>query len=111
MPSEIGREKIRVNCVCFVLFAGIFILNLVCRDEQLRDKVLDDLRKAFHTVGSHKLDEDVNEILYCLNAEQDNAKWVKALEQSVKHINSQLTNDNQELDHFELQDFFRELAI
>lgn len=44
---------------------GLFVLNLVCRDELLRDSVLQDLKKSFGTIYSYKLEEELNEILYC----------------------------------------------
>ncbi|CAD7078893.1 unnamed protein product [Hermetia illucens] len=65
---------------------GVFVLNLVCRDETLREKVLNDLRSFFKSICSYKLDEDVNEIIYCTN--YDVPSWAKALENASKDINN-----------------------
>lgn len=68
---------------------GMFILNLVCRDDSLRQGVVDKLKKVFNYVLSYKLEEHVNEIFYC----SDNAtlncadKWQEAMKQSANDLN------------------------
>lgn len=47
---------------------GIFILNFVCRDDSSRNQTVNTLKRIFSAVFSYKLDEDVNEIFYCLKA-------------------------------------------
>uniref|UniRef100_A0ABM5G9K0 eEF1A lysine and N-terminal methyltransferase n=1 Tax=Pogona vitticeps TaxID=103695 RepID=A0ABM5G9K0_9SAUR len=44
---------------------GVFILNLVCRDSVLRDVVLTNLREIFPLLYVHKIEGEVNEILFC----------------------------------------------
>lgn len=90
---------------------GIFILNLVCRDDKLRDNVLVDLKNTFKTVISYKLDEDVNEILYCQNVEQDSTKWKEAMEKSVKHINELLNKEQNSSDSIDVQEFLKQLKL
>lgn len=90
---------------------GIFILNLVCRDDKLRENVLIDLKKSFETVVSYKLEEDVNEILYCQNVKHDPVEWKNAMEKSVKNINDLLTKENNALELIEVQDFINVLAL
>lgn len=94
-----------------LFLAGIFILNLVCRDEKLRDNVLHDLKKTFKTVVSYKLDEDVNEILYCQNIEYDANKWNETMEKSAKHINDLLKKEENTSDSIDLNDFLQQLKI
>lgn len=90
---------------------GIFILNLVCRDDKLRESVLIDLKKSFQTVVSYKLEEDVNEILYCQNVKHDALEWRKAMEKSVKNINDLLNKENNSLESIEVQEFMNELKL
>lgn len=45
---------------------GIFILNFVSRDASIRENVLKSLKEVFPHMFAYKLDEDVNEIFYCL---------------------------------------------
>lgn len=66
---------------------GIFILNLVCRDDDLRAKVVSDIKRCFASVCAFKLDEDLNEILYCKNINVEESEWVQAIEKSAKQLN------------------------
>lgn len=99
------------QCYHSHLILGIFILNLVCRDEKLRDNVLADLRKTFISVVSYKLDEDVNEILYCQNVEYDAKKWTEAMEKSAKHINELLKKEQNYSEIVDIQEFLEQLKV
>uniref|UniRef100_A0A8C6JTY7 eEF1A lysine and N-terminal methyltransferase n=1 Tax=Melopsittacus undulatus TaxID=13146 RepID=A0A8C6JTY7_MELUD len=49
---------------------GVFMLNLVCRDAQLKESVLATLREVFPLLYVRHIEGEVNEILFCqLNAE------------------------------------------
>lgn len=84
------------------LSIGVFILNLVCRDEKLRELALTNVRRAFQSVCAYKLDEDVNEILYCRNVDiVPQKQWRQQLESAAKNLNDrarqlarQLANGN-----------------
>lgn len=91
--------------------AGIFVLNLVCRDDKLRDDTIDNLKKSFKTVVSYKLEEDVNEILYCQNTEHDSANWMQAMTKSVKSINELLSREQNSLELIEVEDFIQDLKL
>ncbi|KAL1123784.1 hypothetical protein AAG570_001557 [Ranatra chinensis] len=59
-----------LKCVANVVTDnGIFMLNLVCRDPSLRDEVWKRLKFIFGSVGSFKLDDYLNEIVYCWKKE------------------------------------------
>lgn len=83
----------------------------MCRDEKLRDNVLADLRKTFISVVSYKLDEDVNEILYCQNVEYDAKKWTEAMEKSAKHINELLKKEQNYSEIVDIQEFLDQLKV
>ncbi|NXX78715.1 MET13 protein, partial [Urocolius indicus] len=44
---------------------GVFILNLVCRDAQLKEAVLATLREVFPLLYTRHIEGEVNEILFC----------------------------------------------
>ncbi|XP_043555813.1 eEF1A lysine and N-terminal methyltransferase isoform X1 [Chiloscyllium plagiosum] len=44
---------------------GLFILNLVCRDHSLKEKVMAAIKGVFPLVYLQKIEGEVNEILYC----------------------------------------------
>lgn len=53
--------------ISYNLFAGLFVLNVVLRDEQLRPMIINNLTDTFQTVVSYKLQEDLNEIFISSN--------------------------------------------
>ncbi|NWT11045.1 MET13 protein, partial [Vireo altiloquus] len=44
---------------------GVFVLNLVCRDAQLKESVLATLRDIFPLLYARRIEGEVNEILFC----------------------------------------------
>jgi SAM-dependent methyltransferase len=46
---------------------GMLVLNLVCRDSVLREELLAALRAVWSGIVSYKLEEEVNEIIFCTN--------------------------------------------
>lgn len=83
----------------------------MCRDEKLREKVLIDLRNTFNSVVSYKLDEDVNEILYCQNMEYEEKKWNETMQKSAKHINDILRKEQNSSETIDIDEFLKELKI
>ena len=49
-----------------VLAAGILILNLVCRDQELKSQVLSDMQSVFPWLGTLEVKDQVNEIVLAL---------------------------------------------
>ena len=49
---------------------GMLVLNLVCRDSVLRADIVKDLSDIWQSVLSYKLEEEVNEILFCSDNEK-----------------------------------------
>lgn len=58
--------------ILFFLSAGIFILNLVCRDILLRGSVLAAIKETFPVLYTQKIEGEVNEIIFC--QQQDKVK-------------------------------------
>lgn len=89
-------------------------MNLVCRDEKLREQVLMDLRQSFRSICSYKLDEDVNEVLYCRNdsAFETLPPWKSNFETAAKNLNN-LTKDYKiSTDEvIDVSDFLKELKL
>jgi len=46
--------------------SGVLILNLICRDQSLRQATLEKIHAVFHQVYSCKLQDDVNEVVFAL---------------------------------------------
>ncbi|XP_054240358.1 eEF1A lysine and N-terminal methyltransferase isoform X1 [Indicator indicator] len=52
---------------------GVFVLNLVCRDAQLKESVLATLREVFPLLYARRITGEVNEILFCQPSPE--ARW------------------------------------
>lgn len=93
---------------------GVFVLNLVCRDDQLRENVIGDLKKYFSAVLGYKLDEDVNEVIYCTNSTHvgNLDKWKKSFVSSARNLNSQARESKLcKEDMVDVSDFLQQLKI
>ncbi|XP_069087543.1 eEF1A lysine and N-terminal methyltransferase isoform X2 [Pleurodeles waltl] len=65
-PPPAFVEETFLRRVCQVLAPeGIFILNLVCRDALLKQQVVNVLREVFPLIYTRRIEEEVNEILFC----------------------------------------------
>lgn len=82
------------------------------RDENLRESALNKLKEKFQTIVSYKLDEDVNEIVYCQNGDQNMDEWNKRMELSVQNVNKMMrTQAVNEQNIIEVQEFLQELKL
>lgn len=82
------------------------------RDENLRESALNKLKEKFQTIVSYKLDEDVNEIVYCQNGNQNMDEWNKRMELSVQNVNKMMrTQAVNEQNIIEVQEFLQELKL
>ncbi|XP_061388923.1 eEF1A lysine and N-terminal methyltransferase homolog isoform X2 [Musca vetustissima] len=88
-PPSFMANDVLLNLKSLLNESGLFILNLVCRDDTLRDQTIGDLKTIFPSVCSYKLDEDVNEIIYCTNNEKFKklSVWKKCLGSSGRKLN------------------------
>lgn len=113
-PKSFLEPAVLNNIKSIIGDKGLFILNLVCRDEALRDEALLQLRNAFKAVCCYKLEEDINEIIYCSNSEKYKSivEWKKDLGAAARRLNNaakaqKLHND----DMLEITEFLKELKI
>lgn len=71
---------------------GVFVLNLVCRDEEVRQGVMKDLKSVFESVTVCKLERDVNQVILCtVNKEIDMKKKIKL---AAANINEEAKSKN-----------------
>jgi hypothetical protein len=75
--------------VFFNNVAGLFILNLVCRNSKLREEAVNNIKATFKSVSSYKLEQEVNEIIFCTNdAVEEKQTWRNSLEEAAKRVNA-----------------------
>lgn len=83
-PSVLKAVK---NCVGA---RGIFVLNLVCRDKELRRTTLAALKSTFKFVYSYNLESDVNEVVFCTNPSKeitDHKDWRRSVKIAAENLN------------------------
>jgi spermidine synthase len=87
---------------------GVFILNLVCRDENLRTTIIATLKEKFASVYSFKLDEDVNEIFYCFHKECDG--FLKCLKDASLEFN-EFSKKNKQDNKIDVVELFETIKL
>jgi len=90
------------------------MLNLVCRDETLRAEAVANLQQVFSAVCCYKLDEDINEVVYCANDDKYKTveEWKKQMGTAGRGLNGAIREhklDNK--DSLDVAEFLRELKI
>ncbi|XP_072245967.1 eEF1A lysine and N-terminal methyltransferase isoform X2 [Leuresthes tenuis] len=93
---------------------GLFILNLVCRDPELRKSVLERVSGVFPSVLSRKIAEEINEVLLCSCGEKDVAHILPTLSQAAKDLQSALYSNRTAPDrrpHIDIAELLKELKV
>ncbi|XP_049277949.1 eEF1A lysine and N-terminal methyltransferase homolog [Anopheles funestus] len=114
-PAAFLERTVLSNVHKLIGETGLFVLNLVCRNDSLRDTTIESLKRTFHYVLSYQLEEDVNEIFYCTNNERlkDVSNWQELLRTAADDVNKlackeKLTHEKELVD---LSDFITALKI
>ncbi|KAL6440842.1 hypothetical protein ACFW04_003339 [Cataglyphis niger] len=68
---------------------GLFILNLVSRDKNLKQKAKDDLNSVFQSLACYAIQDEVNEIVMCSIEKHDSKEWRNKLKLAAMSLNKQ----------------------
>ena len=92
---------------------GLFILNLVSRDQSITRKVKNDLKSTFKSIACYSLQDDVNEIIMCSMIESDCVEWKKKLKVFATTLNEQVSSRQllSNADIFDLSSFMENLTV
>ncbi|XP_017873074.1 PREDICTED: methyltransferase-like protein 13 [Drosophila arizonae] len=113
-PKSFLANKVLIDIKQIIGPTGLFMLNLVCRDESLRDESIANLKEQFVSVCSYKLDEDINEIVFCANDERYKTidQWKKHMGTAGRRLNNAVKNQKlSDKDALDVADFLSELKI
>jgi len=78
---------------------GMLVLNLVCRDSLLRAEMMEKLSNVWNTIITYKLEEEVNEIIFCSSNEKLKSVEVKqTFNQAFKQVNDHVKKANRSMD-------------
>lgn len=61
------------------------MLNLVCRDDELRAEVINNLKSVFKHLYSIKIEQQINEMVFAMNT-VENAIFVEKIKDKKKGI-------------------------
>ncbi|XP_071870745.1 eEF1A lysine and N-terminal methyltransferase homolog [Bombus fervidus] len=70
---------------------GFFILNLVSRDGNIKQKVKSDLKSVFRSMACYSVQDEVNEVIICSLNEIDDIEWKHIFKNSVTTLNEQIS--------------------
>lgn len=70
---------------------GFFILNLVSRDGNIKQKVKSDLKSVFQSMACYSVQDEVNEVVICSLNEIDDIEWKHIFKNSVTTLNEQIS--------------------
>ncbi|KAM7351156.1 eEF1A lysine and N-terminal methyltransferase homolog [Cochliomyia hominivorax] len=113
-PPSFLADTVLANIKYIIGEKGLFILNLVCRDETLRADALKSLKNVFPAICTYKLDQDINEVVYCTsNKKLTNLKnWKKILGSSGRNLNAAVkTKKLNEDEILDVADFMNDLKL
>lgn len=68
---------------------GLFILNLVIRNQALRQGVIDNLKNVFKFISSFTLEGDVNEVIMASMNSFVIDEWNKRIKKAAINLNNQ----------------------
>ena len=64
------------------------MINLVSRNSVLKKSVIDTLRSIFTTVNTHDIEDEVNDVVYTINSDQNTTANRKvSMDESAKLMN------------------------
>ncbi|GJQ66855.1 hypothetical protein Trydic_g7881 [Trypoxylus dichotomus] len=111
-PKQFLEDTVLQNVVSMLANNGIFILNMVLRDANLRNSIITKLKGKFKSIVSFKLDEDLNEVVVCLNRKVSRENLITMFKNSCKEINKFMkTNGLPKEEYIDVSDYIGNLNI
>lgn len=113
-PTDFLEKEVLDNLKELIGPQGFFILNLVCRNDALREDVVRNLAKVFPATRSNKMDQYLNEIIYCTNNQKFHPidSWEKILISSAQALKAAIkVNIAQNNDILDIQEFIQNLQL
>lgn len=94
-------------------FLGVLILNLVCRDQQLKACVMEDVKSVFPVVLCQQIPEEVNSVLFCSLSSQKNPQNYKMkFEKGLHNVNESLKQEQKSSeDIFDFKEIAENLSM
>uniref|UniRef100_T1JA07 Methyltransferase type 11 domain-containing protein n=1 Tax=Strigamia maritima TaxID=126957 RepID=T1JA07_STRMM len=98
-----------LRCMKKVLNAqGLLILNLVCRDDALKETILTTLRKHFAAVYFTHIENEVNNVVYCLPEKVDELSFWSKLRENLCKLLKKLPKEAS--DQWDIEEYLTNLV-
>lgn len=112
-PKQFIEKEALDNVKECLLEDGIFVLNLVCRDDSLKGEIIETLKRTFAVAVSYKLEDEVNEIVFCSKSKKADLKAMlkDAMEDVNGAIKKQKLNGGDLVDVQEVEGMLKELTL
>lgn len=113
-PAEFLERSVLNNIKGLLSYYGLFILNLVCRNDSLRTKVLEDLKEVFPAVRNQEMNGYLNQIVHCSNDEklESGEDWNEKIILSISALNDAVKeNINQSAEIFATTEMMKNLKM
>ncbi|ENN75224.1 hypothetical protein HUJ04_002247 [Dendroctonus ponderosae] len=109
-PEEFLSSQILESVSKAIASKGVFIVNIVLRDQSLRGGIVATLNHAFKKVLSYKLVEDLNEVFICSNMEVSEQHIKDSLKRGTEAIN-QFFRKNRVTEEVDIVEYLNNLQI
>uniref|UniRef100_A0A8C5PHZ0 eEF1A lysine and N-terminal methyltransferase n=1 Tax=Leptobrachium leishanense TaxID=445787 RepID=A0A8C5PHZ0_9ANUR len=110
-PSAFVEKDFLQNVHKILKTEGVFILNLVCRDPVMRGDVMKVLHDVFPLIYRTKIEEEVNEILFCRPV-LEKSRSPKELIESAKNLETHLRRPGVHWDEtYDLADMLKNVKV
>lgn len=112
-PKQFLESSIIKSVADCLTDGGLFVLNLVSRDQSIKKKVKNDLRSVFKSMACYSVQDEVNEIVICSVNENDAVKWKTKLQTAATALNEQVSVRKllNNADTIDLSSFMENLCI
>ncbi|XP_043510386.1 eEF1A lysine and N-terminal methyltransferase homolog [Frieseomelitta varia] len=90
-PKQFLEMPVIESVVKCLASDGLFILNLVSRDESIKKTVKNDLKSIFHSLACYSVQNEVNEVIICSLNEIDDIEWKHILQKAVSVLIEQMS--------------------
>ncbi|KAK6195955.1 hypothetical protein SNE40_001274 [Patella caerulea] len=114
-PAVFLEKDFLLKVSALLSTSGIFVLNLVCRDEELKKELMTRIKTVFTSVYYVNIDDEVNDIVYALNQESDavcpSDKFIKTVQENVGTLNQFIKRNATKKSEINLLDAMEKLKI
>ncbi|CAK9813196.1 eEF1A lysine and N-terminal methyltransferase homolog [Anthophora plagiata] len=112
-PKQFLEMSVIKSVAKCLTYDGIYILNLVSRDQNIKKKVKSDLRSIFKSIACYSVQDEVNEVIICSVNETDSAEWKDKLQTAALILKEQVSTRRllSNADMFDLSSFMENLSI